>query len=111
VEVKLGDLGPHLDATLRSDADGSVLHLRGEVDLTAAPGLSAVIGAVAGGTGRLRMDLADVTFVDLHGARAILAAAHDHGIEILVGNEPRSLRIVLQVLGEAGARIRLEGRP
>jgi len=66
---------PALDALVISEGAARVVAASGEVDLATAPRLRAAIDeAIEGGSGRVVIDLAEVTFMDSTGLVALVGA-------------------------------------
>jgi anti-anti-sigma factor len=89
--------------------------LVGEIDIAAAPDVVArCTGMLADVTTRFVMDLHEVTFLDSHGAEAVLEiadAASDRGITLEVRAPSHEARLVLDLL-DAGALLDPEdGQP
>ena len=90
---------------------GDVVSVRGEVDLSTRDVFAGAVAAALedGGAAdaqprQARLDLTDVRFIDVGGARALLsvAAGMRPGMQLVVHNPPRML---LQVLELAGGRV------
>ena len=78
-----------------------IIRLHGEIDLASRDRVRAAFLA-ARGTTQLRVDLADVTFIDVLGVAVILAAAHDleHSGGTLTLENPRpGVTRILWLLG------------
>src|SRR5215204_2568561 len=72
-----------LRVTVERDATGTRIRVRGELDLATAPSLCEELEAAAAlAAGPLSLDLAEVTFIDLAGMRALGAAAAKHGLAV-----------------------------
>jgi anti-anti-sigma factor len=65
---------PHLSIDVRREGGLCVLVLRGELDRFAVPLLEGMVDVVDDQAERLVLDLAGLTFMDCHGARAIAQA-------------------------------------
>ncbi len=85
------------------DGDGALVHLSGELDLSTAAELTAVLdGLAADGARRLLLDLTDLTFCDSTGIAAFVRAdnrAADDGGWLRVTGATGRVRRVLQVTG------------
>jgi len=94
------------------NGDAVHLRLRGELDIAVAPELVERVEAFRDSSARLALiDLAEVTFVDSSGLRALLsaqqAAAGAEDFEVIVVRTPRSVRRVIDLTG-ADRLLRLE---
>ena len=78
-----------------------ILRLAGEIDESNYPDLTGVLAVTAArGDGRLELDLADVTYCDLAGLRAILSLADAPGVrQVRLRHLPEPLSGVLRILG------------
>lgn len=79
-------------------AEGRVLHLSGEIDLSTVDTLlDAAVGA--SGSGELTLDLADVTLVDSSGVQALLRVRDAiDGATLIVRNPSRRVAAVLELV-------------
>jgi anti-anti-sigma factor len=84
---------------------GDAVHLRvrGELDVAVADSLLRRVEGMEGSSARLVIvDLAEVTFLDSSGLKALLAsqrAADEGGFEVLLVRTPKALRRVIDVAG------------
>ena len=97
----------------RVDGVGEVvLYVEGEVDLATAPRLLSSVRAALDGEGRVIVDLAEMSFIDSQGIRALVQAfkASETGVaERLVLRSPRpQARKVLELTGLAEV-LRIDG--
>lgn len=90
------------------DGAGLVLALGGELDLASLPDVSAQLDALLDSERRpVRLDLADLTFMDSSGVTLLVRIAnHAESVRTVHARQP--VRRVLEVLGLAG-RLGLEG--
>lgn len=84
-----------------SDSDGLRVQLRGELDRATAGRLVEIVGALAvPGTARVRLDLADLDFIDAAGLAALLqihTSLHRHGGRLRLVRARPLLRRMLAV--------------
>jgi anti-anti-sigma factor len=85
------------------EKDGSVrLILRGELDMNGVLATEdAVESAIAGAEGRLVIDLAELTFMDMFGARALLRAADRANLparRVVIANPRRHVRRLFELI-------------
>jgi anti-anti-sigma factor len=82
------------------------LSLHGEVDVTQADGLFRALVDVAGGTpGEVVLDLSDLRFLDVAGARALARAAdvlRGSGVQLRLVRVPRVAARCLELFGPSG---------
>ena len=78
------------------------LHLTGEVDLAAAPGLESALDTVLDDSDDVVLDIADVTFLDSSGLR-VLVAAHNRcsetGKSLTLVNPSAAVSRILEITG------------
>jgi anti-anti-sigma factor len=82
--------------------DASVVLLRGEIDLDAAPELSAALGEAVAAGRRIFVDLNGTTFIDSTGLSAIVAAntaVPKGSLVVVLGNAAQAVHRTLQVSG------------
>ena len=85
-----------------AEAGSHVLHIRGEIDLATAAQFEAdVRGHALRVSGRLVLDLGDLTFMDARGARALARLAGSMGLGLpIVLRHPRPVIVwVLELTG------------
>jgi anti-anti-sigma factor len=95
---------PGFEMTETRDADGTTrLMLSGELDLTVAGTLNDRIWKLAGAERRLRVDLAEVTFVDSAGISVLVVAARSaprEGWQLQIDpTVTSSVRLALEISG------------
>ena len=73
---------PQLTCVCRASADGTVLYLRGEVDIASAQLLDSWLSAAREVGERIIVDLEDVTFLDSSGLHALLRAREAGPLEL-----------------------------
>jgi anti-anti-sigma factor len=85
-----------VDVARHGDAD--VATVRGELDIATAPKLEV---ALAGGDGRLVVDLTETSFLDSTGLRTLLglAKAGDREISLVCPGSNRAVLLVLDLSG------------
>ncbi len=93
-----------LKNTTRPDGDRIVrVRVAGEVDMANATQISdAMQNAIAAGAREVRLDLAEVTFLDSTGIRNLLVAqrdAADHGVPLRVVDAHHRVVLVLEITG------------
>jgi anti-anti-sigma factor len=78
-----------------------VVVVRGEIDLACSPALQAVIDEALAASPHVVFDMADVTFLDSTGLRAMVLAAKqvDGTGSITIRNPPRIVSRVLRLSG------------
>ncbi|MEV0387068.1 STAS domain-containing protein [Nonomuraea sp. NPDC050643] len=120
--------GPRLQVEGESTGGCSVLHVKGDMDFTSAPGLRDwMLEAVDGGlvAARIVLDLDEVAFFDSSGLGAIVAVwkkARNEGGDLGVARPPRVCSIMMRrtsladhiVMADAVPAVRaglLAGRP
>lgn len=86
----------------RAEADGAtVIHVAGEVDMDTHLALEeAIVEVVRSGGGPVVVDLADVSFLDSSGVRALLMGRQEalaHQTAVTVRNPQRLVREVLRL--------------
>jgi anti-anti-sigma factor len=86
---------PRFDVAADEQAGTLVLRLSGELDLMSEPQLAAELGRAAGR--RVRIDLAELAFMDSTGLRALLAAAREHPELELTGPLQPPVRRLLEL--------------
>jgi stage II sporulation protein AA (anti-sigma F factor antagonist) len=81
-----------------------LLHLAGELDMAGAPALTRALEAQARSGGTIGLDLAELTFMDSTGIKAICDAAQLLGERgrIVVFRPPPQIRRVIEICGLAG---------
>jgi stage II sporulation protein AA (anti-sigma F factor antagonist) len=95
---------------------GDAVHLRvrGDLDISVADSLLERVEAMEGSSAQLVIvDLAELTFLDSSGLKALLAAQQagaDGGFEVLVVRTPKAVRRVIDVAG-ADRILRLADQP
>jgi anti-sigma B factor antagonist len=73
--ASLGSLRPgELTIELFRDGDARIVLLRGELDLASAPALEEALRRVESGSGRLVVDLSELSFIDSTGIHLLLQA-------------------------------------
>ncbi len=91
------------DVSARVSRNGTTVVLRGELDSATAPRFADELERlVSHSAGQVTVDLERTTFVDLSGARALIAAlntARAQGGDIVLQAPPKSLRKALEVSG------------
>lgn len=102
----LGRHGARLHAHMQPCVDGCIVALTGELDLVAAGSLVELFSAVLAGPGldRVEVDVAQVSFLDLAGVRALLRAhelATEQGVLLCVRNPQPHIAWLLQATGAA----------
>ena len=91
------------ELTIRADAgaDGVVLRLAGEVDLSTQVALREALAEAAGGGGCITIDAADLVFMDSAGVGALVSAI-DLGVGVRVVRPQPVVQRVLEVLAVDG---------
>ena len=79
-----------------------VVRLRGEVDLSSAPRLTAAVAVAGVRWPRLVVDLAGVTFLDV-GAARLLASLSSRQPDVVLKDPPPQVARVLQLVGDEGS--------
>ena len=92
-----------LQVTSRVKGEVTLLALAGELDMATTPLLSEALEGVDG-KGAVILDLADVTFVDSHGLRAIFGYAVAHEL-VLARPHPHIARVLSLTKSERLLRI------
>lgn len=89
-----------------TDSDATVITLHGELDLSNSTALAdgltfALAEAATNGRPEVHIDAADLSFTDSRGVDALADVARTRaaGGTIRVTNAPRSLRIIVSILG------------
>ena len=95
-------------------SEGSGLRLRGELDIAGADALLEQVESVAGrnGSPNLYVDLAELTFIDSSGIRALIAASRNiRGKVVLLSPTPSVAKIldIVRVDTLPGLEIRPDG--
>lgn len=101
----MSELGAQLD--ISTDADGWTLS--GEVDAHTAPTLAAAMASLPNGV--VRVDVADVSFMDSSGLRVLLEAsirARDAGGDVIVARPTPAIVRLVEISGLAD-QLRLDG--
>lgn len=96
-------LGPALGGTLARTSGVTVLHLTGDIDVSAEAALARLLSEL---TPPVRVDMTEVSFVDLRGVRVIVRAADR--LDLVVVGGPATLDLVLGFLGDAAGALRRE---
>jgi len=98
---------PVFEVDVRPDHDGVVVALSGELDLA---GTSELVhraeSGLPNGTSRVTFDLSNVSFVDVAGLRALVAAtarARNLGHDVVVEPPPPPVARVVDLVGLAGS--------
>ena len=84
---------------VRRPGSNGLLRLGGELDMAAVDVLVQSLPPETDGDGALTLDLSDLTFIDVVGARAILEAGRDRSI-VLQSPSPTVLKVLRLVGGE-----------
>ncbi len=93
-------MSDHMHYRVTQLAEGTLVAVSGEIDITSAPSLAEALVQATHGT--VIVDLADVTFFDASGACALLAARRNierRGGRFMVKDTSRGVRRVLHVAG------------
>jgi anti-anti-sigma factor len=87
----------------------SLLHLAGELDIAGAATLVAALQPLTRRGGTIRLNLADLRFVDASGIRVFCQAAHELGKRgrIVLHDSPPSVQRVVGLAGIAGVVVDL----
>jgi anti-sigma B factor antagonist len=93
-----------LEITTRPDGDRIVrVRIAGEVDMATAPQITdAARNAIAAGAREVRLDMAEVTFLDATGIGRLLVAqrdAADHDVLLRVVDAHHRVVLVLEITG------------
>lgn len=87
----------------RTEADGVILSIRGEIDIASAPALERELhGAERPLLGRIVLDLAELDFIDSTGIRVLLNAqkrAESNGHLLFITNVPASAERLFTLTG------------
>lgn len=78
------------------------LHLTGELDLAAAPGLESALDAVLADSEDVVLDIAEVTFLDSSGLRVLVAAQNqssEAGKTLTLLNPSAAVSRILEITG------------
>lgn len=97
--------GRPFDVAVTEQADGVVVRVAGEIDITTAPVLQRHLdAAVAAKRPAVVLDLADTTFLDARGVGVIVAArkvAARNGTRLVIRHPPPLVRRVLELADQA----------
>lgn len=109
-----GSVPPSAAQRSREAGSGDVAGLPGEIDIATCGRFAALLQAVidAGASvDEVRVDLADVRFIDVRGARVLVAAAEalPPGRRLVVLHPPRGLTRILELAFGQVRGLRLEG--
>ena len=98
------------DLEVQAVSDGT-LRLSGEFDMSSVETFRLAVETSADPEREIVLDLADLTFLDSSGIRAILTAAQEIGTKgVLLRNPQPNVRRVIELVGIQGrSGIRLEG--
>jgi anti-anti-sigma factor len=83
------------------------LRLAGEIDIETGPLLSTALEQFAVTHERICLELSEVTFVDVAGARVLVRAAQhlDNGRRLVLRHPPGPLLLILEFFPQAGLQI------
>lgn len=85
-----------------------MLHLWGEVDMSAEPALGAWLAATLASREPVVVDLSAVPFIDLRGVRTLTTVAAASGADMALRGGPVVLGLVLDAVGDVSDRITVE---
>jgi anti-sigma B factor antagonist len=101
----MSDLGSQLE--IESTGDG--WRLSGEIDAHTAPSLAAAMAGLPDGV--VRVDMAEVSFMDSSGLRVLMEAmtrARDRGGDLVVARPSPAVARLIEISG-LGEQLRLDG--
>ena len=109
----------HCSSPLWSCRVDGVVEVHGEVDIATSEMFRSIVDVVVGdadGTSQRRrahLDLAGVEFIDVAGARVLVAAATDngHSVELVVQHPPPMLKRIVELAWGHVAGLKLEETP
>jgi ABC-type transporter Mla MlaB component len=91
---------------------GAGLRVAGEIDIETGPLLVTALTDFRDGHGRIDLDLREVTFVDVAGARLLVRAARQlhHGRRLVLRHPPGPLLLLLGFFPPAGVHIETDAQ-
>jgi anti-anti-sigma factor len=90
--------------TVEAGADGTVVRVKGDLDMSSASGLIDAITEAGGAGGTVVADLSDVTFMDSSALNALVTSARllsEQGGRLAVGERSAVVERILQITGLA----------